>query len=226
MRAIGLAPRVEQLDDRVALVGEQAMHGPPARRPVFEAAGFAALPPAPRATLGQLEVPAGAAVLPARAGRIVDELQQPGLGGRVDAARDRATQSQRPFPSASINLTPISFSASDSRAISARASANSGSTPPALTPGRDAAKASSAPCFATVRSFITVERSTPARSAASLIVLSPRSRPIQISYFCDGDRNRLRRRAFCGPCSVIPDSSSTSPRACQMRSDQTPDLWR
>jgi len=31
--------------------------------------------------------------------------------------------------------------------------------------------------LATVRSFITVERSTPARSAASLIVLSPRNRP-------------------------------------------------
>src|SRR4051812_32877323 len=117
MRAIGLAPRVEQLNDRVALVGEQAMHGPPAGRPVLQAAGFTALPPAPRAALGELEIRARAAVLPARGGRLVDELQQPGLGGRVDAARDRATQSQRPFPSASINRTPISFSASDSLAI-------------------------------------------------------------------------------------------------------------
>src|SRR4051812_36591459 len=127
MRAIGLAPLIEQRDDRVALVGEQAVHGPPAGRAIFEAASFAALPPAPRAALGEFEVAARAAMLPARAGRLVDELKQPGLGGRVDAARDRATQSQRPFPSASINLTPISFNASDRRAISARASASSGS---------------------------------------------------------------------------------------------------
>jgi hypothetical protein len=77
---------------------------------------------------------------------------------------------------------------------------------------------------------MTVERSTPARSAAALIVLSPRSSPSQISYFCDGDRNRLRRRppldGFCDPDSGFPDSSWKSRRASQMRSDQTLDLWR
>ncbi len=54
-----------------------------------------------------------------------------------------------PFPSANINLTPISFSASDRRAIAALASASSGSWPPVLTPGRDAASAFSAPCLVT-----------------------------------------------------------------------------
>ncbi len=101
------------------------MHRMPAGRTIFQAARLAALIPAPRPQLGQLEVAAGAAVLPARRGRLVDEPEQPGLRGRVDAARDRATQSQRPFPSASINRTPISFSASDSLAISALAAASS-----------------------------------------------------------------------------------------------------
>lgn len=104
------------------------------------------------------------------------------------------TVRRTPFPSASINRTPISFSASDRRAISARASASSGSTPPVLTRGFDAASASSAPCLATWRTRMIVVRSTPARSAACTVVYSPRNRPTQISYFSDGDRNRLRRR--------------------------------
>jgi hypothetical protein len=87
--------------------------------------------------LAQLEVDARAAVLPARRCGPIDQIEHPRLGDRVDAARDAATQSQRPFPSANINRTPISVSASESRATSARAAANSGSTPLALTPGRD-----------------------------------------------------------------------------------------
>jgi hypothetical protein len=126
MRTIGLAPLIKQRDDRFALVGEQAMHGVASSRAVLKEARFAALPPAPRAALGELEVAARAAVLPARSGRLIGELKKPGLGGRVDAARNPATQSQRPFPSASMSRTPISFSASDSRAISALASASAG----------------------------------------------------------------------------------------------------
>jgi len=53
VRPIDIAPRVEQLDDGVALVGEQAMHRSPAGWPILQAAGFAALPPAPRAALGE-----------------------------------------------------------------------------------------------------------------------------------------------------------------------------
>lgn len=75
------------------------------------------------------------------------------LGGRVDAAKNPTTQSQRPFPSASISLTPISLSASESLAISALASTSSGSIAPALMPGQDAANASRAPCLATSRNF-------------------------------------------------------------------------
>jgi hypothetical protein len=58
---------------------------------ILEAAGFAALIPAPRTPLGELEVAAGAAMLPTGRGRAVDQPEQAGLGGRVDAARDRAT---------------------------------------------------------------------------------------------------------------------------------------
>ena len=85
----------------------RAGRAPRARRPaVLETAGGAALAPAPRPRLAELQVRARAAVLPARRGRRVDQFQHARLGGRLDAARDRATQSQRPFPSASINLTP------------------------------------------------------------------------------------------------------------------------
>ncbi|MEJ7787637.1 MAG: hypothetical protein WKF96_22770 [Solirubrobacteraceae bacterium] len=76
---------------------------------IVEAAGFAALIPAPRAAVGELEVLARTTMRPDRPGHAVDQCEQAGLGGRVDAARNRATQSQRPFPSASINRTPISL---------------------------------------------------------------------------------------------------------------------
>jgi len=39
-----------------------------------------------------------------------------------------------------------------------------------------------------------VERSTPARAAASIVEYSPHNKPIQISNFCHGDRNRFERR--------------------------------
>ena len=73
MRAVDLTPPIEQRDDRRALVGEQPMHGARPGSVVFEAAGFAALIPAPRPPLGELEVLACAAVLPARQGRLVDQ---------------------------------------------------------------------------------------------------------------------------------------------------------
>jgi hypothetical protein len=227
MRAVDLAPRLEQLQDRGDLLRAQTVQRPPGPV-VLKAAGVAPAAPPPRPPLIQLEVAAGAAVLPPVGDRPVDQLQQLELRDRVDAARDPATQPQRSFPSASINRTPISFNASDKRAISAFAAASSGSAPPCRTPGRDAASASSAPCLATVRSFKIVERSTPARSAASAIVYSPRNSPIQISYFCDGERNRFGRRSPLLPAerpgSVIEDPFLEEPEASQMRANQNPDL--
>jgi hypothetical protein len=194
MRTVDIPPALEQLKDRADLLRAQAVDGA-ARLQITEAVGIAPAPPPPRPPLVQLEIAAGATVLPPISDRSVDQPQQLMLGGHVDAARDPATQSQRSFPSASINLTPISFSASESLAISARASASSGSGPPWRTPGRDAANASNAPCFATPRSFTIVERSTPARSAASTVESSPRTSASQISYFCEDEEKPLASTA-------------------------------
>ena len=153
------------------------------------------------------------------------------LGRRLrwqDKLGNPLSRDSGPADAASINRTPISFNASDSRAISACAAASSGSAPPWRTPGRDAANASSAPCLATVRSFMIVERSTPARSAASIVLNSPRNSPIQISYFCDDDRNRFGRRPSLLPAgrpgSVIEDPFLVEPQASQMWANQNPDL--
>ena len=73
-----------------------------------------------------------------------------------------------------------------------------------------------------------VDRSTLARSAASAIAYSPRNNPIQISYFCDGDRNRLGRRppllSSEHPGSVIENPFLIRPEASQMWANQTRDL--
>lgn len=149
MRAVDLAPGLKQLKDRRDLLGAQAVHRVSAGPLVLKASGIAPASPPPRPTLIQLQIRAGAPMLPPVSEHAVDHAQQLLLGGLIDPAGDPATQSQRPFPSTSINRTPISFNASDRRAISALASASSGSWPPVLTPGRDAASASSAPCLAT-----------------------------------------------------------------------------
>src|SRR3954465_3540603 len=134
---------LEHRQDRLLLGRRDGGHGMPARRTVIERARGPALAPAPRAALAELQIRAGAAMIPAVGDRSIDELQQPMLRGRLDPSRAPATQSQRPFPSASINLTPISFSASESRAISALAADSPGPGPwPALPPGLDSANAS------------------------------------------------------------------------------------
>jgi hypothetical protein len=120
MRPIDIAPGLEQLNDRRDLLGAQAVHRA-ARLQIAETVGITPAPPPPRPPLAQLEIAAGATVLPAAGDGLIDQVEQLVLGGRVDATRDPATQPQRSFPSASIRRTPISFSASDSRAISAPA---------------------------------------------------------------------------------------------------------
>ena len=146
MGAIGVLELFEDREDRLFLRRGDRVDRMPARRPVLQRASGPAFAPSPRAALGELQVAAGSAVIPAISDRRVDERKQRVLGGRRHAQRDPATQSQRPFPSASISLTPISFSASESLAISACAATNSGSGPdPVRTPGLDAANASNAP---------------------------------------------------------------------------------
>jgi hypothetical protein len=120
VRTVDLAPGLEQLQDRGHLLGSETVQRG-SWLAVIQAALIAPAAPPPRPPLIQLEVGAGAAVLPPVGDSAVDQTQQLVLGGRVDAARDPATQPQRSFPSASINRTPISFNASESRAISALA---------------------------------------------------------------------------------------------------------
>lgn len=75
--------------------------------------------------LAELEYPSGAAQRPARVEGVVEEVQQAGLGDRIDTAWDAATQPQPPFPSTNVNFTASSLHASESRATSARACSSS-----------------------------------------------------------------------------------------------------
>jgi hypothetical protein len=78
-----------------------------------------------RADLAELKLVSHTPDRPARVEGLVDQVEQPGLRGRVNPARDPATQPQVPFPSMSISFTAISLTVSDSRATSALASSSS-----------------------------------------------------------------------------------------------------
>ena len=97
MRAIDIAPLLEQLEDRGHLLRAQTVQRG-AGLAVIQAAVITSAAPPPRPALIQLEVRAGATMPPAVQHGVVDQLQQLVLGGRVDPARDPATQSQRSFP--------------------------------------------------------------------------------------------------------------------------------
>ena len=98
MRAVDLAPGLKQLKDRRDLLGAQAVHRVSAGPLVLKASGIAPASPPPRPTLIQLQIGAGAPMLPPVSERAVDHAQQLLLGGLIDPAGDPATQSQRPFP--------------------------------------------------------------------------------------------------------------------------------
>jgi hypothetical protein len=93
----------------------------------------------------------------------------------------------------------------------------------------DSASAANAPSLATVRIRMTVERSTSHCPAASAIVTSWRTSCNQISYFCNGVKNRLPRR----PARSVPRSgtdmigwSSTRRGDPRMLLDSPADLYR
>jgi hypothetical protein len=194
MGAVDLAPLVKQRHDLGDLVGEQPVARAAARTVILQLLGGAAAQPPVRADRAKLQHPAGRTKLPAGLHRLLDQVQQAGLGGRLDPGWDPASKPQRPFPSTSSSLTASSLSASPSRAASALACASSRSCSLERVPGRDSANAASAPCLATSRSRMMVERSTAHSSAASPMVVSWRTNCSQISYFCSGVKNRLARR--------------------------------
>ena len=125
VRAVGLAPLLEQGQDLVGLLGEEPVHRGPARRPVDELTSGPAGQPAVGPDLAELEHSAGTSDRPPCLEGVVQEVQQAGLGGRIDAAWDAATQPQPPFPSTNVNRTASSLHASESRATSARACSSS-----------------------------------------------------------------------------------------------------
>ena len=116
------------------------------------------------------------------------------------------------------------MSGGKSRAISALASSSSTSrTDLPGVPGFEAASAASAPSLATCRSRMIVERSTPADSAAWLIVVSPRTNCRKISYFTDGANNFFARRDLTG--RVATASLFTLVTDTHSRVSQTPTVW-
>ena len=75
--------------------------------------------------LADLEHTARSPDRPAALDSVVEQVQQAGLGGRIDATWDTATQPQPPFPSTSVSFTASSLHASESRATSAWACSSS-----------------------------------------------------------------------------------------------------
>ncbi len=125
MRPVDLAPLVEQGQDLFGLLGQQSVHRGPTRGPVGELAPGSTGEPAMGPDLAEFEHATDTSDRPPGLDRVVDQVQQAGLGGRIDAAWDTATQPQPPFPSTNVNRTASSLHASESRATSALACSNS-----------------------------------------------------------------------------------------------------
>ena len=97
VRPVGLTPLLEQGQDLLGLLGQQAVHRGPARRPVREPAPGPAGEPAMGPDLAELKHSTGASDRPTGLDRFVDQVQQAGLGDRIDTAWDVATQPQPPY---------------------------------------------------------------------------------------------------------------------------------
>ena len=89
--SVSFAPLVEERRNLGHLLIEQPMHRRPARRPVGQLADGTARQPAVRADFPELQFATGAAQRPTLLERLIEQLQQAGLGGRVDPARDPTT---------------------------------------------------------------------------------------------------------------------------------------
>ena len=131
VRAVGLAPLLEQRQDLGAPRSEQPVHRRPARR-------LSASSPRPRGGRStgapgpgrQVQDPAGprAASSRARRRRRAARAAPPWWPRRPGAGR-RPLSPNRPFPSTRISFTAISLTASDNRAISALAASSSSRAP-------------------------------------------------------------------------------------------------
>jgi hypothetical protein len=230
MGPVPFAPLVEDRHNRGNLLAEQAVHRDPAGLAVGQvgAPGLPAFDPPP----ADPEHLAHGLQGPARTDRLVDQGEEARLADGVDPAWDGVghRHPEPPFPSSKVSLTASSFTASDNRATSAFAASNSTSRAVFPTPGFDADNADMAPSLATWRSFITVDRSTPATSAAWLIVVSPRTSWRKISYFTDGANNFFARRVDTAGTAGTPlfalvmDTHSRVSQTPTVWSDQNPEM--
>ena len=91
VRAVHLTPRLEHGQDRLGLLGQDAVQRGPARLRVDEPAGLPTTQPPVGAPLGQVQPAARRPPRPARLERLVEQPEQLGLGGRSDPVRDSAT---------------------------------------------------------------------------------------------------------------------------------------
>jgi len=89
--SVGFAPLGEERQNLGHLLIEQPVHRRPARRLVGQLADGPAGQPAVRADFAELQFAAGAAQRPALIERLIKQLEQAGLGGRVEPARDPTT---------------------------------------------------------------------------------------------------------------------------------------
>lgn len=122
---VDLAPLLEQRQDLLGLLSQDAVHRRPARLGVSQLAAGPAGVPSVGPDLTDLEHPAGSSDRPARLDGLLDQVEQTRLGGRVDAPGDPATQPQPSFPSTSVSFTASSLQASDNLAISVFAASSS-----------------------------------------------------------------------------------------------------
>ena len=128
MRAVDLAPLVGQVENLLDLLVQQAVDRAAASGPVGQRAGRPAGLPTIDPPLADLQHPAGSLRGEALGDGLVDQPQQRVLGGGCHTWGDAADQPQRDVPRSSISSIACSLTASPSRAISARAAANSASS--------------------------------------------------------------------------------------------------
>jgi hypothetical protein len=202
--AVDLAPLVEQRDDLGDLLGQQLMDRPAARRRVLQQVGGATPQPSPRAPLAQLQRRARRPHRPSLVDGMIEQGQQPSL---VAASTRGGT---RPLsPNALFSLHQQQLDGQLLERLPKPGRLGSGGLQLQVAPGRLHARLGGGQGLQrglAGASWIRmiVERSTSKRSAASEIVVSWRSSCRQISYFCDGDKNRLARR----PIRSVPRSGS------------------
>lgn len=91
VRAVSLAPLLEQGEDLLHFLSEEPMHRGPTRGPVDQLAAGSTGEPAVDSDLADLEHTADPSDRPPGLDSIVEQVQQAGLGGRIHAAWDTAT---------------------------------------------------------------------------------------------------------------------------------------